>query len=98
MLCNNRIDASDGIDVNKTSILKKSDICLYWYFLGKRFKFQPDVSNGCHDVLMMSMSLSNITILNNRGADYHYIFIGISKCKVINLMYNIDLTKNIVET
>ena len=86
MLCNDRIDVSDGIDVNKTSISKESDICLCWYFLDKRFKFQPDVSNGCHDVLMMSMSLSNITILNNYSADYHCIFIGISKSKVINLM------------
>ena len=27
-----RIDNSEGIDVNKTSLLKESDICHYWYF------------------------------------------------------------------
>ena len=27
-------------------------------------KFQPDVCNGCHDVLIMSMNLSKIAILN----------------------------------
>ena len=26
-------------------------------FLNKRFKFQPNVCNGCHDLLMMSMNL-----------------------------------------
>ena len=24
-----------------------------WYFLDKGFKFQPNISNGCHDLLMM---------------------------------------------
>ena len=32
--------------------------------LDKVFKFQPDVCNGCHDVWMMSITLSNIAILN----------------------------------
>ena len=34
------IDVSKGIDVNKTSISKEYDICHYWYFLNKGFKFQ----------------------------------------------------------
>ena len=32
--------------------------------LDKVFRFQPDVCNGCHDVLMMSITLSNIAIVN----------------------------------
>ena len=39
-------------------------------FLGKRFKFQSDVCNGCHDVLMMPTNLSNFAILNIHGDDY----------------------------
>ena len=31
-------------------------------FLDDGFKFQPNGFNGCHDVLMISMNLSNITI------------------------------------
>ena len=38
------------IIINKTSESKEYDICHYWYFLDKGFKFQPDVCNGCHDV------------------------------------------------
>ena len=57
-----RIDASEVTDVNKTSKSKEFDICHYWYFLNKRFKFQPSVCNRCHDLLMMSMNLSDIAI------------------------------------
>ena len=57
MLYHDRIDVSEGIDVNKTSKSKKCDICHYWYFLDIEFKFQPDVCNGCHDVLMISLNL-----------------------------------------
>ena len=32
MLEYDRIDISEGIDVNKTNLLKESDICHYWYF------------------------------------------------------------------
>ena len=38
----------ENSDVNKTRESKECDICHYWYFLDKRFKFQPDVCNGCH--------------------------------------------------
>ena len=33
MLCYNRIDFSEGADVNKTSESKEWDVCHYWYFL-----------------------------------------------------------------
>ena len=59
-----RIDISEGINVNTTSESKKCGICHYWYFLDKGFKFQPNVYNGCCNVLMISMNLSNIAILN----------------------------------
>ena len=62
-------DVSEAIDVIKTSESKECDICHYCYFLDKGFKFQPDVCNGCHDVLMMSMNLNNTAILNVHGVD-----------------------------
>ena len=65
-----RIDVSEGNDVSKTSASKQCDICHYWYFLSKGFKFQPNVCNRYHDLLMMSMNLSDIAILNIESADY----------------------------
>ena len=55
-------DVFEGIDVNKTSAWKECDICHYWYFLNKGFNFQPNAWNRCHDLLMMSMNLSDIAI------------------------------------
>ena len=55
-----RTGVSEGIDINKTSASRECDICLYWYFLNKWFIFQPNVCNGCHDVLIMSVNLTTL--------------------------------------
>ena len=81
MLYFDKIDVSEGIDVNKTSGSKECDICHCWYFLNKGFKFQSYVCNRCHD-LLMSMNLSNIYILNIKNADYYCIISGINKVKL----------------
>ena len=62
MLYYDRIEVSEGIDINKTSGSKNYDTCQYWYFLNKGFKFQKYVCNRCHDLLIISMNLSNIAI------------------------------------
>ena len=60
MLYYDKTDVSERIDVNETSKSKECDICHYWYFLNKGFKFQTNICNGCYDLLMMSMNLSDI--------------------------------------
>ena len=60
----NRIEVSEGIHVNKTSKSKECYVFHYSTFLNKVFKFQPNFGNGCHDLLMMSMNLSDIAIFN----------------------------------
>ena len=95
MLCLGRIDISEGIDVKKMSKSKECDICHHRYFLDKGFKFQSNISNGYHDVLMVSMNLSDVAVLNIHNADYCCIISGISKSGAINLMQNIDLAKRI---
>ena len=42
---------------------QECDVCYYWYFLNRNFKFQPNVCSRYHD-LLMSIDLSNIAILN----------------------------------
>ena len=93
MLYYDRIDISEGIDVNKTSGSKECDVFHYSYFLNYSFKLQQNVCNRCHDLLMMSVSLSNITILNIKNSDYHCIISLISKNEAISLMQNADLTE-----
>ena len=52
-----------------------------------------DVCNRCHDLLMMSMNLSDIAILNIKGSNYCCTISGISKSEAINLMQSTDLTE-----
>ena len=47
----NRIDISEGNDVNNISTF----ICHHWYFLDKRFRFQPAICNWCNDVLTLTV-------------------------------------------
>ena len=66
---------------------------IYWYFLNYSFKFQPNVCNRCRFLLIMSINLSDISILNIKSSDYHYIISLISKNEAINVMQNADLTE-----
>ena len=75
-----------GIGVSKISASKECDVCHYWYFLNFSFKFQRNVCNRCHGLLMMSVNLSDIAILNIKGSDYRCIINLISKNEAINLM------------
>ena len=52
-----RIDISEGIDVNKTSASKECDICHYWYFKDIGFKYEPYLCNGCHDLIQKLWAL-----------------------------------------
>ena len=74
-------------------LTKNCDICHYWYFLNFSFTFQPNVFNRCHDLLMMSMNISDIAILKIKGFDYRCIISLIKKNETINLMQNNDWTE-----
>ena len=86
MLYYDKIDVSEGIDVDKTSELKECDICHYWYYLNKGFKFQPNVCNRCHDLLMMYLNLSDVAIFNIKSADYRCIISRTRKNEAVNFM------------
>ena len=93
MLYFDRINVSEGTDINKTSVSKECDVCHYWYFLYKGFKFQPHVFHGCHGVLVMSMNLSDIAILSTNGSNYCSIIDGISKREAVNLLKKATLNE-----
>ena len=83
----------------KKSILIKQElkcaVCPYWYFLNYSFMFQPNVCNRCHDLLLMSLSLSDTAILKVKGSDYHCIISLISKNEAINFIQNADSAEKI---
>ena len=68
-----RIDVSEGNDVNEASKTKERGICHYRYFLNKWFTFQPYACNRYFDWLIISINLSNVAILKIKNADYSCI-------------------------
>ena len=79
MLRYQKINASERIDVNKTSISKECGLCHYWFFKDIGFEFEEHICNKCHDLLMIAYSLKDIVILNGKGATFRCILMGISK-------------------
>ena len=92
MLYYDGIYVSEETDVKKTSTSKTSDIFYHWCFLNYSFKFQPNICNRYHD-LLMSMNLSDIAILNIKGYDYRCIISLNSKNETIDLTQNAALTE-----
>ena len=87
MQCN-KINVSEGIDVNKTSAWKDCELCHYWFFKDIGFKFEEHVCNKCHDLLTIAYSLKDIAILNAKGATFRCILMGISKNEGLKRLNN----------
>ena len=91
MLEYDRIDISQGIDVNKTNLLKECDICHYWYFKDVGFKYEKYLCNGCHDLTQKAMSFNNVAVIYVKRNAYRIHFWYISKNDVINIMNGSNL-------
>ena len=65
-------------------------------FLNKGFKLQSHVCNIWHDLLMISVKLSNIAFLKIKNADYCCIISAINKSEGIKLLQDIDLTERAI--
>ena len=88
MLPNQKIDVSEGIDINKTSTSNECELCHYWFFKDIGLKFEEHVCNKCHDLLTIANSLKDIAILNAKGATFRSILMGISKNKGLKKLNN----------
>ena len=91
MLEYDRIDISEGIDVNKTSLSKECDIYHYWYFKDIGFKHEPHLCTGCHDLMQKTMSFNNVTIVYVKGSAYRIHFGYMSKDYAINIINGSNL-------
>ena len=88
MLRYQKIDVSEGIDVNKTSASKECELCHYWFFKDVGFKFEEHVCNKCHDLSIMACPLKNIAKLSAKGVTFRYILMGISKNEGLKRLNN----------
>ena len=65
----------------------KECIICHWFF-NHGFKFQVSVWNGCHDLIMLCLNISDIAIITVKGVGYLSIIHDISKSKAITLLIN----------
>ena len=91
MLEYDRIDISEGIDVNKTNLLEECNICHYWYFKNIGFKYETYLCNGCHDLTQKAISFNNVAIVYVKGSAYRIHFWYMSKDDAINIMNGSNL-------
>ena len=88
MLQYEKIDASEGIDVDKTSASKEYGLCHYWFFNDVGFQCEEHVCNGCFDLLTMAYSLKTIAILSAKGVTFRCLLMGISKNEGLKKLNN----------
>ena len=89
MLQYDRIDLSEGIDINRNKLTsKKCYLCGYWYFINKNFNYQKYKCNGCHDISTKAISMYNLCIGYNNGNPYGINFAFMSKNDTLKLIKN----------
>ena len=86
-----RMDVSEGIDVNETSASKYYDICHFWYFKDIGFRYEPYLCNGCHNLIQKAVSFNDVAIAYVNGSAYRIHFLYMSKDNAISIMNNSNL-------
>ena len=75
----------------KKNASKECEICHYWYFLDKGFKYEPYLCNGCHNLMQKAMDFNAFAIVSIKENDYRIHFWYMSKDDEINIMNNYSL-------
>ena len=86
-----RMDISEGIDVDMTNKSKGCMLCHYWYFLDNNFSYGPYLCDGCYNIMQKSINLKNIAIAHVKKSVYSICFLDMSKCEAKNLMNKSNL-------
>ena len=93
MLEYDRMDISEGIDINKSNKSEECMICHYWYFLDKNFKYEPYLCSGCNDLSQKAINFNDVAIVSVKEFDYRIYFWYMSKDDAINVLKNLDLNE-----
>ena len=88
MLEYDRIDISEGIDINKTNLSKECMLCHYWYFLDKNFSYGAYLCDGCYNIVQKSISFKNIAVAHAKKSVYRIYFQDIKKRDAKKIMAN----------
>ena len=87
-----RIDISEGVDVNKASLSKECEPCHDWYFKDNGLKYENYLCNGLHNLMQKAMSFNDVAVVYVKGSVYRINFWYTSKNDAINIMNGSNLT------
>ena len=88
MLQYEKIDISEGIDIDKSN---KSKICMFWHywcFKGIADTSESHVCNKYHDISLMAYELKDIAIIHVKGVDYRCVLWKKTRNGAINRLNN----------
>ena len=89
MLKYDRIDISEGIDIKKCKeTSRECNLCKFYYFLDKNFKYGPYLCDSCYDMSLKVVSIKNLAIINHNRNHYCVNFTSMSKKDAYNLIKN----------
>ena len=91
MLEYERIDISNGIDVDMSDKLKKCVLCHYWHFLDKNFSYGPYLCDECYNIMQKCNKFKNIAIVDVKKSVYRIYFLYTSKREAKKLVTNSNL-------
>ena len=90
-LKDDRIDISEGIDINKANASKEYKSCHYWYFNDIDFKYEPYLCNGCHGLLQKAICFNDVTIVYVKRSGHRTHFWYMSKDDALSITNNSNL-------
>ena len=91
MLEYDRIDISEGIDVDMSNESKLFMLCHYWYFLDKNFSYGLYLCDGCYNVMQKCNKFKNIAIVHVKKSVYRIYFLYMSKSEAKKITNNSNL-------
>ena len=74
-----KIDISDGIDVDISDKSKECMLCCYWHFLNKSFSYGPYLCDRCYNMMQKCNKLKNIAIVHIKENVYRICFLYMIK-------------------
>ena len=90
MLEYDKIDLSEGIDVNKCKkTSRKCSLCQYYYFLNINFNYQRYLCDGCNDMATKALSIQHLTVIYHGEHPYRVNYVFMTKNDAFNLIKNL---------
>ena len=96
MLEYEKINISDGINVDKSDKSKECMLCHYWYFLDKNFSYGPCLCDGCYNMMQKCNKLKNIVIVHIKESVCRICFLYMSKREAKKLLTNLIDKKGVL--